>query len=337
MLAALSLLAASLTSAPKPTIRVVLAGDAMLTGIPPGPHVFKGVANVFRAADATAANLEGPLTDCGTPYGRKTAAELKRRDQFVLKASPAHAAELAAAGIGLVSLANNHTMDYGPAGLTQEEEALQRAGIRFAGAGRNADAAIAPVVVCARNGRRIGLLSALAFVTTKALRKCGPATATEPGISVLNLRGRIDAEARRKIASWVGAAKRHCDFLIVALHWGVERKTLPNPYQVALGRAFAEAGADVVWGNHPHVLQGAEIYRGVPILYSMGNLVSALPAQGGLVAVDSRGGFSFMPTAVRSGKVLRLTGPAAKAARARFRTLCEALQRRYPSRWSRIP
>src|SRR5205814_10411794 len=129
---------------------------------------------------------------------------------------------------------------------------------------------------------RVGMLSYLAFQTAGGRGKCTPATADSPGVAAVVLN-------KDDIESIVHSNKTMCDFLSVALHWGIERQRAPTPYQVSLGRAFIDAGADLVIGSHPHVLQGAEIYRGKPILYSMGNLVSVLPSSTGLIQLTFTG------------------------------------------------
>ena len=93
--------------------------------------------------------------------------------------------------------------------------------------------------------------------------------------------GTLDGKATERIGELVASGTKGGAFLAVALHWGNEKETLPTPYQVALGRAFVDAGADLVLGHHPHVLQGAEIYRGKPIFHSLGNLVSPRPGVSG--------------------------------------------------------
>ncbi len=265
---------------------LVVGGDLMFNGIRPGTGPLTGVAETLREADFAFANLEVPLTNSKTVTQRKSAVELKARSQFVLKADPKHIASLVNAGIDAVSLANNHAMDYGASGNAEMRRLLAGSQIRFAGAGPDGDSASALTVVTGRDGFRVGLLSALAFAGRGALRKCSPAGLGAPGVNVLAFDGRIDDNARAKLASWVGSAKSRCDYLVVALHWGIERQPKPNGYQKALGHAVIDAGADLVWGHHPHVLEPAETYKGAAILYSTGNLVSALPARTALYRLE---------------------------------------------------
>ena len=290
---------------PKP-LSLVVGGDIMLNGIRLGTKPLAGVAKAFREADFALANLEIPLTDAKTPTTRKTAAELRARTQFVLKADPRHAAELTRAGFDMVSLGNNHAMDYGAKGLAQERAILSKLGIEATGAGSNGAAAASLAIVTGRDGFRLGLLSALAFMGRGALLTCSPAGPSHAGVNVLSFGGKVDDAAKAKLRRWVGGAALRCDYLVVALHWGIERQTHPTSYQIALGRAVAEAGADLVWGAHPHVLQPTETYRGVPILYSTGNLVSPLPGSTALyrltISRHTSHSLSKIPVRILNGK-----------------------------------
>lgn len=271
-LAALSLSGAAWTLA--------AGGDIMLNGIPATTQAFAGIQSAFQAADVAYANLEIPLTDKRTPTRFKTSAEVKARSQFILKADPRHIDQLAEAGFDLLSLANNHGMDYGWGGLKQTMDLLDSKGIAHSGGGATRAEAEAPAVKVLPNGFKVGMISALAFVGSGALNKCGPAGESSPGIAVFRFEGAMNKAAKAELARRIGSAKAKCDFLIVAPHWGVEKQTRPREWQMTLGRALIDAGADAVIGAHPHVLQGREVYRGKPILYSTSNLVSSRPGEG---------------------------------------------------------
>src|SRR5262249_36568171 len=133
----------------------------------------------------------------------------------------------------------------------------------------------------------VTLVSGLAFMATGAINKLTPATDDRAGIHGLFFNGTIDKKAKAYLKDWITGqkpdGKKDRPQLVVALHWGIERQTIPTSYQVNLARACIDAGADVVWGHHPHVLQGAELYKGRPILYSMGNLISKKEGPTGLV------------------------------------------------------
>lgn len=305
----------------------------MLNRAIPGVKTLASVSPLLQSADLAFANLEVPLTSSKVASGAKSPEELKRHDQYILKAAPGHAFFISKAGIRMVSLGNNHCMDYGPAGLFEMKAALRQAGIASSGAGANRVLAMKPAIVRLKDGTRVGLLSAMAFVSNRALAKTTPATAKTAGVSTLAFNGVIDDAAKAMLGRWVGDAKRHCDIVIVALHWGTERKSVPNPYQVQLGRAVADAGADVVWGHHPHVLQGAEVYHGVPILYSMGNFVSSLPGNSGLVEIQlgaKEKKLTFHPFRIQDNRAIIVTGRAALAAQKNFADLCRTVKQKFP-------
>ncbi len=303
----------------------------MLNGVSPKNRPLAALEDIFTPADIAYANLEIPLTNATTRTPRKSLAEVQARNQFILKADPAHFESLKNCGFTWVSLGNNHAMDYREAGLSQMMSLFDAAGIKHTGAGKNkADAEHLSIrVIKAGNKRiRVGLLSYLAFQTAGGRSKCTPATDTSAGVAQIDLN-------QNAITTIVHINKIKCDFLSVALHWGIERTTVPTPYQVALGRSFIDAGADLVIGSHPHVLQGAEIYRGKPILYSMGNLVSVLPSSTGLIRLTFAGkslqNFHFIPCAIRGGRV----SPVSRGVD--FASLCRALRAKYPSKDSELP
>ncbi|MHB8637358.1 MAG: CapA family protein [Fimbriimonadaceae bacterium] len=302
---------------------IVLCGDIMLNGVPPTKSPFADIAPSLHRADLTFANLEVPLTGIGVRTRRKSSAELKARTQFILRANPAHMRWLRPAGISAVSLGNNHAMDYGPDALAAELAGLDRAGVKHAGAGPNKAAASAVAIMRLPSGLRVGLVSGLAFVGAKALGKCTPATAGSAGVNALDLGGQPTA---KRLRPWLMAAHKRCDVLIVAVHGGIERHPFPTAYQVSLAHALINAGADVVWGHHPHVLEGAELYEGHPILYSMGNLVSPMPGVGGLVRLTFSGAVfqsaGFLPTRIARGRVKLERGRSRRVRESTFRRLC---------------
>ena len=215
-------------------------------------YPYSGVAEIFRGDDITVANLECPLTSANVG-----AAKDKR---IVFKADAANAAALKAAGFEVLILANNHTMDYMSSGLADTMEALDGAGLRYAGAGASRGE-IRPCFIDA-NGVRVGVLA----------------------YSSLPPEGFMDDESRATIAYAregfledmqrnVAEAAGQCDFLLVYFHWGIEYRHDVSEAQVSIAHAAVDAGAGAVVGAHPHVLQGRETYRGAPIYYSVGNFV----------------------------------------------------------------
>jgi poly-gamma-glutamate capsule biosynthesis protein CapA/YwtB (metallophosphatase superfamily) len=318
MTAALALLAAA------PSWTLAVGGDVMLNSVTPSAKTFGGVAGLFRSADVAYANLEIPLTRSGKATPRKSAAARAARTQFVLRADPGHARWLDDAGFDALSLGNNHAMDYGPAGLAETTGLLDKLGVVWFGAGRDRAQAERVAVVKAK-GLRIGFVSFLGFMGDGALNACWPAADRAPGIAVLRFGGTVDARARARLKAHVEAARKSCDVLVVAMHWGDEKATRPKDYQVRLGRAWIDAGADLVVGAHPHVLQGKELYRGKPILYSAGNLVSPRPGSTAVYRLRFEGrtlkGWEARPARISGGRVSLLTGGAVSAEKRRIAAL----------------
>lgn len=238
------------------------AGDVMLARsagariLADGPEVpFAGVEETLRGADIAVVNLECAISDGGEPAPKA----------YTFRAPPAAADALAAGGIDMVSLANNHSLDYGPGGLADTLANLDARGIAHAGAGANATAARAPVVVVA-NGLRVAFLSYVdvpveygGFDTHR-----WEATAVGPGVAWLNV---------EQVQEDVASARRLADLVVVMMHFGFEGRSTPSETQRAQARAAIDAGAALVLGHHPHVLQPVEWYGNGLIVYSLGNFV----------------------------------------------------------------
>jgi poly-gamma-glutamate synthesis protein (capsule biosynthesis protein) len=211
-------------------------------------HAFVQVRSLFAESDLVIGNLEGPLTTASVPLVEK---------QYLFR-SPAQpvAAALARAGIGAVSLANNHTLDYGIAGLRDTIAALDGAGIEHFGAGETLRAARTPAIVDT-GAVKIGMLG-----YSNTFPEEFWADASRGGTAFGH-----EAQMRADVADLA----RRVDVVAVSFHWGREGSTELRPYQPLLARAAIDAGADLVIGHHPHVLQEIERYRDGVILYSLGN------------------------------------------------------------------
>lgn len=331
----LTAFAAAAILAPLQKTTIVLGGDIMLNQISVKLKPLSALKPLFDSGDVGIANLEIPLTNSrkATPY--KTAAELKARTQYILKADPEHILGIKGAGIDLVSLANNHVMDYGTEGLNQMIGLLTKHNILYTGAGPTISEA--KEVVSKDN---VALLSAQAFMNTGSMMELGPATDKKPGLHALFFNASINTKTRKYLKDWIAGQRDGNEIMVVALHWGIEKQTVPTPYQVNLARACIDAGADVVWGHHPHVLQGAELYKGKPVLYSMGNLISKKEGPTGLVRIyfeDSKfKSFRFLPLSIAGGRVKPVAAKQAPARQQGFQRLSEAIQRRYPNKLSKV-
>jgi len=280
-------------------------GDIMLNGVSPSVPAFQ---NIWVPRDSISyANLEIPMTNVSERTPNKSAKDVAAKNQFILKADPKHVSNLVRAGIDVVSLGNNHAMDGGAPGLRQMLGLLDKRGIKHTGAGVNWNRATEPTVVVASDGTRVAFVSYLSFLSVEGLRHCTPATAARPGIAVLTLQGKNGPLELSRLKKIVDRARAQADLVVVALHWGVERQPFPAAYQVSLGRLFVDAGADVVIGAHPHVLQPAELYKGKPIIYSLGNFVNP---GGGSSAMYK---LTFEKTAFRSALIIPTTYSGGRA------------------------
>jgi poly-gamma-glutamate capsule biosynthesis protein CapA/YwtB (metallophosphatase superfamily) len=209
---------------------------------------FKGF-DLFRTADITVVNLENPITTRGT----------KITKPFNFRMHPRFVPVLTGAGIGVVSIANNHVFDYGEQGLLDTFSYLDSAGIRYVGAGRTRADAHRPYFFT-RNGKNIAILAYYGGGEARA------ATERLAGVARREL-GAINADVRA-----LRTADRNM-YIVVILHWGTEKAETPDPVQQRFARALIDAGVDAVIGHHPHVLQGIERYRKGVIVYSLGNFL----------------------------------------------------------------
>ena len=159
-----------------------------------------------------------------------------------------------------MTLANNHILDFGRGPLTETLKALEGAGIAHVGAGEDLDAAKA-LKTFEIQGKTLGFLGASRVIPEGSWN----ASRYNSGVFTTYDATQLVEEIRK--------AKESCDFVVVLVHWGIERNTFPEDYQKTLACQYIDAGADVVIGSHPHVLQGIEYYQGRPIFYSLGNFI----------------------------------------------------------------
>jgi len=214
-------------------------------------HPFGGVAAVLAASDINLANLESPIASAGKEYTDK---------KFRFRAEPEVARAVRKAGFNVVTLANNHSMDFGPEALTETMANLEAAGIAWIGAGENLAEAHRVAFFTVR-GKKIAFLgySLTQPVEFFAARQ-RPGTA--PGYQEL-------------VIPDIARARKEADYVIVSFHWGKEGSDTPLPIQRSLAHKAIDAGADVIIGHHPHVLQGIERYEKGIIFYSLGNFAFA--------------------------------------------------------------
>lgn len=214
-------------------------------------YPFEQVNTALKGYDIVFGNLEsGFAKEASTPFFPDK--------PYNFAARPAAASALREAGFTVLSLANNHMLDYGSGepGLTRE--LLRREGIRAFGAGEGIETARMPAVVSVR-GVRVGFL--------------GYGVAHSPLVYARKNRPGIMPIRKTSIQEDIRALRKAVDVLVVSYHWGVEYERHPTEAQRDLAHQTIDWGADIVLGHHPHVMQGIEIYKGKPIAYSLGNFV----------------------------------------------------------------
>ncbi len=212
---------------------------------------FGPVAAVLKGADFTAVNLETAVTSRGTPQPKT----------YHFRTGPAAFTALRDAGVDLVTMANNHVLDYGQAGLADTLAAAKAAGFPYVGIGTSAAAAWAPYVTTIK-GTRIAVIG---VSQVAELASSWVATPSRPGEANAVDLGRTLAAVR--------AARRLAPTVIVFMHWGTEGEACPDPGQLSLARQLAAAGPSIIVGAHAHMLQGSGWLGHTFVAYGMGNFL----------------------------------------------------------------
>lgn len=250
-----------LTPAPTPIItpqvetKLLFGGDTMLARtigekIEKGQSPFVYVQDKFNEYDYVILNLECVIAQQGTQAGGKL---------YTFKAPLKSAQILKDAGVDIVSLANNHSMDFGSAALVQTLQLLERNNIPQIGGGENIEAVYKPLIIN-KNGNKIAL-----FAFNAIENNYTNATYTSAGsASLRNI---------QLVEQAIHAVDKEVDLVIPFVHWGSEYQTNHNLEQENFAKAMINAGADLIVGAHPHVKQDVGEYAGIKIYYSLGNFV----------------------------------------------------------------
>jgi len=250
--------------------------------------------DLLKTADIAMVNLECPVTTRGTRIEKP----------FNFRMSPGFLKPFIDGGVDLVTIANNHIYDYDSTGLFDTIHNLDSAGIRHVGAGRTQADAHRPVIY-ELNGKR------LAFLGYYGGGEAPAATASTPGVAHRALP--IILDDVRKLRE-----EENADYVIVNLHWGVEKADVPDSDQVSFARGLIESGVDVVVGHHPHVWQAVERYQNGIIAYSIGNLIfggnSRHTYETALLEIriqDTELSYTIRPVSVKDWNASELLGPDA--------------------------
>lgn len=233
-------------------------GDVMLQYCK-GIYADKGINGLITeyiqqemvSADMTVINNEFPFSTRGEKAPDK---------QYTFRVEPSYVNALLDMGVDVASLANNHALDFGPDALLDTFTTLDEAKIPYVGAGATKERAEEAIFVEA-GGRKVGVLSASRVIPVVEwnIENCQP--------------GLFCTYDSTRLVQRIKEIESQCDYVVVFVHWGLEKKTYPEEYQRNLAKQYIDAGADLVVGNHSHVPQGIEYYNGVPIVYCLGNYI----------------------------------------------------------------
>ena len=265
-----------------PTIAMV--GDIFPQEALPQSAELTEVRALLRSADIAFGNLETPVSTRGAPAEK----------WINMRMPPELLADVSDLGFGLLTLANNHMLDFGEIALRDTLDHLRGHDLPYVGAGLDLDAAWRAELV------KVGDLTIAFLGAASTLGPGSAAAAGKPGVAPIHVseayhldppasleqpgsapyvHTRAWREDLERATAAVDAARSEADLLVLAMHWGVPpfwRSRFQDglaDYQVEVGRALIDAGVDVIVGHHPHSLQEVEVYRGAPIFYSLGNFV----------------------------------------------------------------
>lgn len=259
----------------------------------PGRHVAEAMAKhgtnfpfapavpLVKGSDITFGDLECPLTNrFGTPYEGMT---------FAAPGKAVGGLELL--GIDVVTLANNHSTNFGVQAFTDTLKVLKDSSIKYAGGGNNFDEAHKPAIV-ESNGVKY------AFLSYNSIKGSIDATASEPGVTWIRMPpfNPDNAQDVAMVESDIRNAKQQADVVIACFHWSEEYQYHPNASMVVLAHKACDAGADMVIGQHPHTVQSIEWYKGKFVAYSLGNFIfdqRNVEINGKQVGEQTRKGFAL--------------------------------------------
>ncbi|WML31591.1 CapA family protein [Neobacillus sp. OS1-32] len=280
-------------------IKLSFAGDVMFdwsvkqTVRQKGPdYPFVNIKPELASSDVNVVNLETSITTGGN----------KQDKQYTFRSDPQALSGLKNAGFQLVSLANNHSLDFGQSGFADTIANLKKYRLDYVGGGLNKQEAYSARTYMIK-GKTVKILAFSRVLPEGSW----VATAIKPGLA-----SGYDIHLMEET---IQNEKAAADLLFVFIHWGIERNRSPEPFQRDWARNMIDAGADGVIGSHPHVLQGFEYYKGKPIAYSLGNFlfpnyVRGNAAQTGILHLNIENekiGMSFVPFRIYQDRIVPQT------------------------------
>ncbi|MGB3340909.1 MAG: CapA family protein [bacterium] len=211
-------------------------------------HPFENVTDFINEFDLAFCNLECPVSATGKSTGKI----------YCFRADTNFFLGVKNAGFNVFSLANNHIIDWGEKSCLDTKELIEKNELFAFGAGKDQTEALEPLIV-SKNGLRIAFLGS---VGTPLKNVIWPITKSGPGQATLE-----------QLTERINVVRNYVDFVVVSMHWGIEYEHIPRSHQITWAHALIDAGADLIIGHHPHVLQSIEVYENRIILYSLGNFV----------------------------------------------------------------
>ena len=285
---------------PEPVLS--FAGDMLFTENTLSRYHQQGISSMF-SEELLSAMTDADLFMVNEEFPFSTRGEAAEDKQFTFRVDPSYVRIFQEIGVDVATVANNHALDFGVNAFTDSLDTLDQAGIARVGGGRTLSEAKAPVIRTVGDST-VGILGASRVIPVSSWA----AGNARPGM--------FTAYDQAPLLNEISDLSSQCDYTVVYLHWGIEKDEYPQEYQRKLAYACIDAGADLVVGSHPHVLQGFETYKGKLIAYSLGNFLfsnSTNPTVLLQVHIKEDGTLaaSLIPCTRVNGQIQKNTAPAA--------------------------
>ena len=281
---------------------LAFVGDMLFTENTLSRYHQQGISSMF-SEELLSAMTDADLFMVNEEFPFSTRGEAAEDKQFTFRVDPSYVRIFQEIGVDVATVANNHALDFGVNAFTDSLDTLDQAGIARVGGGRTLSEAKAPVIRTVGDST-VGILGASRVIPVSSWT----AGSARPGM--------FTAYDQAPLLNEISDLSSQCDYTVVYLHWGIEKDEYPQEYQRKLAYACIDAGADLVVGSHPHVLQGFETYKGKLIAYSLGNFLfsnSTNPTVLLQVHIKKDGTLaaSLIPCARVNGQMQKNTAPAA--------------------------
>ena len=281
---------------------LAFVGDMLFTENTLSRYHQQGISSMF-SEELLSAMTDADLFMVNEEFPFSTRGEAAEDKQFTFRVDPSYVRIFQEIGVDVATVANNHALDFGVNAFTDSLDTLDQAGIARVGGGRTLSEAKAPVIRTVGDST-VGILGASRVIPVSSWT----AGSARPGM--------FTAYDQAPLLNEISDLSSQCDYTVVYLHWGIEKDEYPQEYQRKLAYACIDAGADLVVGSHPHVLQGFETYKGKLIAYSLGNFLfsnSTNPTVLLQVHIKEDGTLaaSLIPCARVNGQMQKNTAPAA--------------------------